>query len=116
MTWGALFSTGSRRRQRFGKQQKGRARRPFCGHLRELFSALTCLEARIALADNEHFAAAAHDLAIAVALLGGLERGQDFHGNTQIGKWGMKPRIVKHCARKGNTRVTRTQRRPKNAI
>jgi len=43
-------------------------------------SALTRFETRIALADHEHLAATTHDLAIAVAGLGGFERGQDFHG------------------------------------
>jgi hypothetical protein len=42
-------------------------------------SALTSLEARIALADHEHLAAATHDFAVTVALLGGFKRGQDFH-------------------------------------
>jgi hypothetical protein len=37
-------------------------------------SALAGLEARIALADHENLAAAADDLAIAMALLGGFER------------------------------------------
>jgi hypothetical protein len=45
--------------------------------------ALTRLETRVALADHEYLAAAAHDLAIAVAGFGGLERGQDFHVGNQ---------------------------------
>jgi hypothetical protein len=44
-------------------------------------SALTRFETWIALADHENLAAAAHDLAVAVAGLGGFERGQDFHGD-----------------------------------
>lgn len=36
-------------------------------------SALTRLEARIAFADHEYLAMAAHDLAVAVARLGGFE-------------------------------------------
>jgi len=44
-------------------------------------SALARFETRIALADHEDLAAAAHDLAIAVTGFGGFERGQDFHGS-----------------------------------
>jgi len=40
-----------------------------------LASALARLEAGVGLADDEHLAATAHDLAVAVTLLGGLERG-----------------------------------------
>jgi hypothetical protein len=43
-------------------------------------SALAGLEARVALADHENLAAAADDFAIAMALLGGFERGKYFHG------------------------------------
>src|SRR5690606_24278263 len=42
-------------------------------------SALTRLEARIALADHEDLAATTDDLAVAVAALGRLERGENFH-------------------------------------
>jgi hypothetical protein len=42
-------------------------------------SALASFEARIALANHEHLAAATHDFAVTVALLGGFKRGQDFH-------------------------------------
>jgi hypothetical protein len=42
-------------------------------------SALARLEARIALADHENLAAAAHDLAVAVPLLRGFEGRKDFH-------------------------------------
>jgi hypothetical protein len=45
-----------------------------------LRSTLTRLETRVALADHEHFAAAAHNLAVAVPLLGGLQRGKHLHG------------------------------------
>jgi hypothetical protein len=47
------------------------------GCLRRL--TLTRFETRIALADHEHFAAAANDFAIAMTLLGRFERRQDFH-------------------------------------
>jgi hypothetical protein len=43
-------------------------------------SALTSLETRIALADHEHFAATAHNLAVTVPRLGGLQRGKHLHG------------------------------------
>jgi hypothetical protein len=42
--------------------------------------ALTRLEARIALADHEHFATATHDFAVAMTLFGGFEGRKDFHG------------------------------------
>ncbi len=48
-------------------------------------SALTRLEARIALADHEDLAPAADDLAVAVAGLGRLEGRQDFHGGSLRG-------------------------------
>ena len=48
-------------------------------------SALARLEARIALADHEYLAAAAHDLAVAVALLGRFQRGKNFHGSSPNG-------------------------------
>jgi hypothetical protein len=43
-------------------------------------SALACLETRVALADHENLAATAHDLAVTMPLLGGLERRKHFHG------------------------------------
>jgi hypothetical protein len=43
-------------------------------------STLTRFETRVALTDHEHFAAAAHNLAVAVPLLGGLQRGKHLHG------------------------------------
>jgi len=43
-------------------------------------STLTRLKARVALADHEHFAATAHNLAVTVPLLGGLQRGKHLHG------------------------------------
>jgi hypothetical protein len=43
-------------------------------------STLTSLEARIALANHEHLAAPAHDLAVAVPLFGGLEGRKHLHG------------------------------------
>ena len=61
-------------------KQKGRLRGLFHFVSSSSRSALACFKARVALADDEHFAAAAHDLAVAVALLGGFERGKNFHG------------------------------------
>ena len=52
--------------------------RLFCDSARN--SALTSLETRVALADHEHFAATAHNLAVTVPLLGGLQRGKHLHG------------------------------------
>jgi hypothetical protein len=43
-------------------------------------SALASLESRVALADHEHLAATAHDLAVAVPRLGGLQRVKHLHG------------------------------------
>src|SRR5258706_9390671 len=48
--------------------------------LRRQRSALARLETRVGLADHEDLAATAHDLAIAMARLGRLERGEHFHG------------------------------------
>lgn len=42
--------------------------------------ALTRLEARIALADHEHLATAANDLAVTMTGLGRLQGVEDFHG------------------------------------
>jgi hypothetical protein len=52
--------------------------RLFCDPARN--SALTSLETRVALADHEHLAATAHNLAVTVPLLGGLQRGKHLHG------------------------------------
>src|ERR1700761_9805680 len=52
--------------------------RLFCDSARN--SALTSLETRVALADHEHFAATAHNLAVTVPRLGGLQRGKHLHG------------------------------------
>ena len=63
------------------RKAKGRTRRPFQQHTAiAVISALARLEARVALADHENLAAAAHDFAVAVALLRGLQRIQHFHG------------------------------------
>src|SRR6185312_829626 len=43
-------------------------------------STLTSFEARVALANHEHLAAPAHDLAVAVPLLGGLQGRKHLHG------------------------------------
>jgi len=43
-------------------------------------STLARFETRVALADHEHFAATAHNLAVTVPLLGGLQRGKHLHG------------------------------------
>jgi hypothetical protein len=62
-------------------KHKGR-KRPLAGHPEmNLGLALARLEARIGLADHEHLAATAHDLAVAVATFGRLEGGQNFHQN-----------------------------------
>jgi len=53
---------------------------PVMGQAGNRGSALTRLEARVALADHEHLAAATHDFAIAMTLLGGFEGRKDFHG------------------------------------
>jgi len=43
------------------------------GSAEALQSALTCLEARVALADDKDLATTSYDLAVAVPQLGGLE-------------------------------------------
>jgi hypothetical protein len=43
-------------------------------------STLTRFEARVALADHEHFAATAHNFAVTVPRFGGLQRGKHLHG------------------------------------
>ena len=66
--------------------------------------ALAGLEARIALADHKNLAAAANDLAVAVALLGGFERGQYFHGG--VYEWECRqPTIVIYWLGKGKHRA-----------
>jgi hypothetical protein len=73
MTWTAKLSENSRFAG-YRHQAKGRARRPFviacCGGAS---SALTRLEARVALADHEYLATATNDLAVAMPRLGGFE-------------------------------------------
>src|SRR5512146_396683 len=66
----------------------------FAGAPAKRASALPSLEARVGLADHEDLAAAAHDLAVAMALFGGLERGQYFHGGVRFTKTLNKPDIV----------------------
>jgi hypothetical protein len=71
-------------------------------------SALARLEARIALADHEHLAATTDDLAVAMALLCGLEGRQHFHGTPRNGFWDTgKPEILAEIPRlaKGNPRI-----------
>jgi hypothetical protein len=46
----------------------------------QLRSALTSLETRVALADHEDLAATAHDFAVTVTRLRGLQRGKHLHG------------------------------------
>jgi hypothetical protein len=52
---------------------------PFYRHIM-LESALTSLETGVALADHEHLAATANDLAVTVPRLGGLQRVKHLHG------------------------------------
>src|SRR5688500_5171638 len=67
-------------------KSKRAAERPFRSSLSANDrSALARLEARVALADHEHLAAATHDLAVAMALLCGLEGRQHFHGTPRNG-------------------------------
>jgi hypothetical protein len=63
-------------------------------------SALPCLEARIALADHENFAATTHDLAVAMTGFGGLQRGQDFHTQLQPATGNRTILLMKHRADK----------------
>jgi hypothetical protein len=72
MTWAANLSEYSRSAQ-YRHQTKGRARRPFVISCRDASSALTRLEAWIALADHEHLAATTNDLAVAMPRFGGFE-------------------------------------------
>jgi hypothetical protein len=70
---------------------RGHKKRPHkCGLSKDasrLKSALTGLEARIALADHENLAATAHNLAVTVPLFGGLQRGKHLHGQLLTLKW-----------------------------
>src|SRR5690349_19434894 len=85
MTWRRFFRV-DRYALTFRRAAKKAARGGlFYNTNQRLISALTRLEARIALADHEHFAATTHDFAVAVALFCGLQRRQDFHGRTQSG-------------------------------
>src|SRR5690348_14515467 len=56
---------------------------------------LACLETRVALADHEHLAAPAHDLAVAVPLLRGLQGRKHLHGGLLTNESGLaKPESV----------------------
>jgi hypothetical protein len=68
-------------------EKKKAAMRPFLESGNAGRSALTRLETRIALADHEHLAATTYDLAVAMALLCGLEGRQHFHGTPRNGFW-----------------------------
>jgi hypothetical protein len=59
--------------------KKGRLRGLSHGIAR-LDSALASLETGVALADHEHLAATAHNLAVAMPRLGGLQRVKHLHG------------------------------------
>ena len=63
------------------RKRKRPLARPFRVNCSVLPSALARLETRVALADHENLATPAHDLAIAVTALGGLERRKHFHGS-----------------------------------
>jgi hypothetical protein len=82
MTWRRFLDTDSHAPAGMKKAAQGGL---FQNNNRRRGSALTSLEARVALADHEYFAAATHDFAVAVALFGGLQRRQDFHGRDSIG-------------------------------
>jgi hypothetical protein len=74
-------------------------------------SALTRLETRVALADHEDLAAPTHDLAVAMARLGRLKRGQDFHG--LILRAGLQRRgTIQGNLSFGNTLSTNTETYP----
>jgi len=47
-----------------------------------LETGVTCLETGVALADHEHLATTANDLAVTVTGLGRLQGVEDFHGET----------------------------------
>jgi hypothetical protein len=59
--------------------EKGRLRGLFRDIVR-LHSALASLETGVALADHEYLAATAHNLAVAMPRLGGLQRVKHLHG------------------------------------
>jgi hypothetical protein len=81
------------------RKRKGRTRRPLVTIVESCRSALARLEARIALADHEDFAAAAHDLAIAMTLLGRFEGGQDFHDEFRWLSDLRAQKVAGHCNR-----------------
>jgi len=64
--------------------EKGPHMRPFRMALQRPRSALTSLETRVALANHENLATTAHNLAVAMPLLGGLQRGKHLHGQLLI--------------------------------
>lgn len=66
------------------RNEKADVRRLNHATFTSLDSALASFEARVGLADHEYFATAAHDLAVAVTGFGRLQRGQDFHGGTEL--------------------------------
>jgi hypothetical protein len=69
------------------KAQKKAACAAFFIDTSRLESALAGLETRVALADHERLAATAHNLAVTVPLLGGLQRGKHLHGQL-LKQWG----------------------------
>src|SRR5690242_8463657 len=86
---GGRFTGVARTRRDRARGRAGAARAnknagtgPAFGSNRALGSALASLEARVRLADHEDLAAAADDLAVAMAGLRRLEGRQDFHGDT----------------------------------
>jgi hypothetical protein len=69
-----------------GAKEKGRCQAALLEKLDPAFRlALARLETRVALADHENLAATAHDLAVAMAGLGGFEGRQHFHGTPRNG-------------------------------
>jgi hypothetical protein len=68
-----------RSRQAVCRHEKGRLRGLLRVALRD-DSALTSLETGVALADHEHLAATANNLAVAMPRLGGLQRVKHLHG------------------------------------
>ena len=81
-------------------------------------SALARLETRVALADHEHLAATTHDLAVAMALLGGFERGQNLHGKTpgNVQTQMYKPLIISACSRQDKHRMRSARASPGHAV
>src|SRR6266481_5678978 len=74
-------SESTRQTLKIKKRRKPKPRRP-CPS-RTLDSALAGLEARVGLVDDVDAALAAHDAAVLVAGLHGLERMADLHGSSQ---------------------------------